>query len=1738
MFLSRLFKRKDEQTTLLKSDDAKLAKYEALLVRELKRWESMPQQRAMEHAAMTEQSTKKLMLLYQWALNDLLDTFFKQAVLLHKRCWLLALLDATAVAILTEKLIATRAWRSQLAALITAAPELPAGDVPLLPLDVPAFTTSPSDLIRDDTGIERLQRRIGRLTSRLAEIDLHVQTLKSLFRALPKADRRLLLHGLLVAQGDEEVTEVATEADLAELVDAMRQDLVQQWYISEGGGAYVDVDAVTAAATAAAGTLACEPGTGTARDGSQRNALFLAAVGVPQIPPQIVAASAGGVHPCAPWAHLLLRARGAELFEEGGVRAAAAAAVGGGTDYGAPATGAAQSSRGAWSSGGGLGGGGGANNPFNDNVVLPSPSGRARGTAVPSAAPAVTAAGGNDAVTAVDALAAAVEDGALQGTGPSTPMRSRLRLSAPSAQVAPVVRISEDIASSSLEGGIGAQVEGGGIGAQVEGGVVRDDNAVVSRVDLMGSRRLLKRTFLGSSAYRRSAMEESGRTTRDSGATGRTLDTADAYAALDSLAIGNEEPPWTVAKGGDSFTSGGGTAHNSSAAAAAVGARQLTSSSSSQSLMTSLQLATPVDALAPLLLLYTHGIIMPVEVASMALAAGADRDLAIATALHAADESEDAAATESAKREAEALATPPPSLVAARAQAAAAAIGLPLTLYNRLGRLADALKVHRALKRDREARTRDAHRILADQRTPEGRLLQRWCQRILASGLPTGVSYAFGMTKYMNFDPGPSFIARVAAALRLGQHPVVPGHAGSIPRSVANAQPSNVAAAATAVMTAAAAPSRDDARVQVEQSGVHGLRFSVPTPRTISAFLRHFVVEVEAEYDLASLSAPSLQAADVASGGTLPRVLRTPLRIAAGGVSLTPSSQLGMPSGSPPPPLTPLPPARRTPSSGTSASPTVVEMQRLLRIYADRLLLPRLHSLIFAGVDVIAPPDVYAAFAESATGIGAARRRRRVMHLQEASPPEGGEHNANSSSVSSAVAAQVRHPILSRPTVIHVPPAVAAVAFRLRQLAGRSASRAVGDDDNCAVLEAPGAEGSLYLQKTTAQAQPLAEVAKTAAAAVVGAISGTPQHQFSQPSPLPPIPMISPRGRTMSAIIEASAAAESFAQDPPSDISTDTVANPDAFNASRVGGTLLRASATGRLAFHSSSKVALDNLSHGLAYAAQSLSSAGGDNTERTVRLNPSGKDVQHRVADATSTAHHDSLVHVNIVSARHLGIGHAAATVTAALHDAGPTDHAAAATASPTITPLRPPGSAAELMFRRDGIWQRKRPLVAAMDADTVGIPARFLTPLSTDEIVVTLNAEKIESSGAPSAVLPLSDTDGFTVVRYDYPPFSLPAALLGCIDELTMPSDMLRYVNAAVDAAVAEATARARVASRGDQKAGCNVSSNVTADDLVPLLTFVCSQSSWARPHACLSYCSNYGMAAGASSSGRDAYTLTLIQSCVAWICTRKSRDSETGSVDPQGVRKEDTGRRRRNRSHNPAVSDGSGAASQQEVSSSLLAGEAGEGTRASSISESQAAIGPIRLQDTDAPAGSERFSDDDDDGGADASSDGDSEDGEDDVTAVEEEQVEASLQTQRGASNESGMGATAERNNASHAASVRHSVQPRVMRVDAGLAKLRQSNAHIVSPLLAGSTDVQATTGNTGDQVVSSLDDKVPSGARTGTYSDDNDDDDDDDADAYAELLGEDEQAGSAADDLAALKVFIQGQDAIEGVLRVFG
>jgi hypothetical protein len=191
---------------------------------------------------------------------------------------------------------------------------------------------------------------------------------------------------------------------------------------------------------------------------------------------------------------------------------------------------------------------------------------------------------------------------------------------------------------------------------------------------------------------------------------------------------------------------------------------------------------------------------------------------------------------------------------------------------------------------------------------------------------------------------------------------------------------------------------------------------------------------------------------------------------------------------------------------------------------------------------------------------------------------------------------------------------------------------------------------------------------------------------------------------------------------------------------------------------------------------------------------------------------------------------------------------------------PLVPVGSAADVMARRDRIWLRKQPLVARMTAEEVGVPLHFLGALPSERGSVGGSAGGGGGGGGG-------------------PPFAVASALLARIDGLVLPTEMVTHLVAAIDAAIAEAMARAAASLSRDAATGLprqrRAAPNVTAEDLVPLLIFCCSRSRWLRPHAALAFVGLYGTGAGTgfSSGGKESYLITVVSSAIAWICQRKA-------------------------------------------------------------------------------------------------------------------------------------------------------------------------------------------------------------------------------------------------------------------------
>jgi hypothetical protein len=114
-FLLKLFKKKDAFEGELRAAVGKLSTYEAAVLRELRKWQGVPAQRAAEVERTRDDARRKLLLLYSWALTDLLDTFYTQAHLQMRRAWLRTVIDAAIIAALDDHLKMVQAWKSVLA---------------------------------------------------------------------------------------------------------------------------------------------------------------------------------------------------------------------------------------------------------------------------------------------------------------------------------------------------------------------------------------------------------------------------------------------------------------------------------------------------------------------------------------------------------------------------------------------------------------------------------------------------------------------------------------------------------------------------------------------------------------------------------------------------------------------------------------------------------------------------------------------------------------------------------------------------------------------------------------------------------------------------------------------------------------------------------------------------------------------------------------------------------------------------------------------------------------------------------------------------------------------------------------------------------------------------------------------------------------------------------------------------------------------------------------------------------------------------------------------------------------------------------------------------------------------------------------------------------------------------------------------------------------------------------------
>jgi hypothetical protein len=228
-------RRSDAYEDALRSRAARLSRYITALQRERAALDAFALRRAGELAALSADCRRRLALVHSWGLFDLLETFYRQSVLLMRRGYLRAAADAAAGAALDEQLVSAEKLRAR--ALRDAeerAEELasPAGRLGQAPsrsaadaetLDLEGFCAPPAALRRASPSLPRLRSREAALTRELLALD---EVLRGLAGELaePSADARAAALARAVADEEARAREDAAAAAgvAASLEDARR----------------------------------------------------------------------------------------------------------------------------------------------------------------------------------------------------------------------------------------------------------------------------------------------------------------------------------------------------------------------------------------------------------------------------------------------------------------------------------------------------------------------------------------------------------------------------------------------------------------------------------------------------------------------------------------------------------------------------------------------------------------------------------------------------------------------------------------------------------------------------------------------------------------------------------------------------------------------------------------------------------------------------------------------------------------------------------------------------------------------------------------------------------------------------------------------------------------------------------------------------------------------------------------------------------------------------------------------------------------------------------------------------------------------------------------------------------------------------------------------------------------------------------------------------------------------------
>jgi hypothetical protein len=225
-------RRSDPYEDALRARAARLSRYISALQRERVVVEGVAARRAGELAALSAECRRRLVLVHSWGLFDLLETFYRQSVMLMRRGYLRAAADAAAGAALDEALITAEKHRSR--ALRDAeerAAELasPAGRLGQAPprtaadaetLDLEAFCAAPEALRRASPSLPRLRAREAALTRELLALD---EVLRGLAGELAEPSRAARGEALARAVAGEAARCAEEAAAAAEAAAALRE---------------------------------------------------------------------------------------------------------------------------------------------------------------------------------------------------------------------------------------------------------------------------------------------------------------------------------------------------------------------------------------------------------------------------------------------------------------------------------------------------------------------------------------------------------------------------------------------------------------------------------------------------------------------------------------------------------------------------------------------------------------------------------------------------------------------------------------------------------------------------------------------------------------------------------------------------------------------------------------------------------------------------------------------------------------------------------------------------------------------------------------------------------------------------------------------------------------------------------------------------------------------------------------------------------------------------------------------------------------------------------------------------------------------------------------------------------------------------------------------------------------------------------------------------------------------------